>query len=108
MMRACGGRLWLSLASSQGRQKKLTEPRWLHHFPCAWEGWDCFRQVGVPGKPYWASWADAIPMISQRNPTVPNSVVESLNGDAAPHEDCLAQLHACGQTLDREGFRWRN
>ena len=55
---------------------------------------------------YWASWADAIPMISHRNPTVANSVVESLSGDAAPQEDCLAQLHECGQTLDREGFHW--
>ena len=56
---------------------------------------------------YWASWADAISTISERNPTVANSVVESLSGDAAPREDCMARLHACGQTLDREGFRWR-
>ena len=56
---------------------------------------------------YWASWADAIPMISHRNPTVANFVVESLSGEPAPAEDCLAQLHECGQTLDREGFCWR-
>ena len=44
------------------------------------------------------------PMISQRNPTVANSVVESLSGDAAPQEDYLAQLHECGQTLDVRDF----
>ena len=89
MMRACGGRFWLSLGS---RQKNLVEPRWLHHFPCAWEGWDCGRQVGVPGQPI------------GRNPTVANSVVESLSRDAAPAEDCLAQLDECGLTMDVRDF----
>ena len=55
----------------------------------------------------WASWADAIPMNSQRNPTVANSVVQNLSGAAAPEEDCLEQFHEYAQTLVREGCRWR-
>ena len=79
-MRACGGRLWLSLASSQGRQNNLS------------------------------SLLDFVRRDPHDQPAQSDShnlVVESLSGGAAPHEDCLAELHACGQTLDREGFRWR-
>ena len=56
------------------------------------------------GAAYWASLADAIPRISYHNPTIANSVVESLSGDAAHQEDCLVQFHECGQTLERRGI----
>ena len=56
---------------------------------------------------YWASWADALHMISQRNPTIAALVVETLSGAEVPQEGCLAQVHECAERLDREGFHWR-
>ena len=62
---------------SLGTSKQFDGPGWLHHFPCAWVGWECGRQVGLP---HWVSWTDVITMITERNPTVANSVVEGLSG----------------------------
>ena len=54
----------------------------------------------------WASWADALPMISERNPAVAEHVEHAMTQEVH-HEGCLAELHnACGR-LDREGFWWR-
>ena len=100
-------RVMIETATVARRQKNLTEPKRLHHFPLRMGG------LGLPSAgrctraACWASWADAIPMNSQRNPTVANSVVQNLSGAAAPEEDCLEQFHECAQTLDREGSRWR-
>ena len=55
---------------------------------------------------YWASWADALPMISQRNPNVADLVEERMSGEGPP-ESCLGQLRECAQQLDHEGFWWR-
>ena len=55
------------LGQSPGTPEQLDGPRWLHHFPCAWVGWECGRQVGLP---HWVSWTDVITMITERNPTV--------------------------------------
>ena len=55
---------------------------------------------------YWASWADALPMISERNPAIAEHVEHAMTQEVH-HEGCLAELHnACGR-LDREGFWWR-
>ena len=52
--------------------------------------------VRCAGAAYWASWADALHMISERNPAVADTVVESL-----------AELRMATNRLDREGFWWR-
>ena len=52
---------------------------------------------------YWASWADAWPMISERNPAIAEHVEHAMTQEVH-HEGCLAELHnACGR-LDREGM----
>ena len=51
--------------------------------------------VRCAGAAYWASWADALHMISERNPAVADTVVESL-----------ADLRMATNRLDREVF-WR-
>ena len=54
----------------------------------------------------WASWADALPMINQRNSSVADMVVARLSGDGA-HDGCLAELHEAAGRLEREGFWWK-
>ena len=57
---------------------------------------------------YWASWADALPMIAERNPGVADMVVRTMEGEQEiPEGGCMAELEAACSQLDREGFRWR-
>ena len=50
---------------------------------------------------YWASWADALPMLQQRLPNLTRQVVECLSVEGAT---CLGDLHVASRTLDRSGF----
>ena len=52
---------------------------------------------------FWASWADALPMIAKRNPEVASEVVQKLSQEE-PLEGCLLELHTASSTLDRQGF----
>ena len=57
---------------------------------------------------YWASWADALAMISQRNRGVANLVVRTMEGALpCPQGGCLAEVLDASTRLDREGFWWR-
>ena len=51
---------------------------------------------------YWASWADALPMISERLPAVATSIVTALENQDA--RGCLGELSESARRLDREGF----
>ena len=50
---------------------------------------------------YWASWADALHMISQRLPEVANDIVTQLQGEPAGF---LAELQGAANELDRCGL----
>ena len=56
---------------------------------------------------HWASWADAIQMIGQRNPVVADMVVATMAQEAPPTEQCLSELRGATDRLDSEGFWWR-
>ena len=57
---------------------------------------------------YWASWADALPMIAERNPGVADMVVRTMEVEQEiPEGGCMAEFEAAWSQLDREGFRWR-
>ena len=51
---------------------------------------------------FWASWADALPMLSQRLPALTDQIMQSL--DSVQDGGCLEQLQAAGLSLDRGGF----
>ena len=54
----------------------------------------------------WASWADALHMISERTPEVADEVVRRL-GQEEPVDGCLGELQAAATELDQKGFWWR-
>ena len=61
---------------------------------------------------YWASWADALPMIHQRTPAVAEMVVARLaqpnaRAEGDPPSGCLEELHQACTRLDTDGFRER-
>ena len=55
---------------------------------------------------FWASWADALPMIAERNPAVATEVVDQLSSQEPLH-GCLQELHDASVLLDMQGFQWR-
>ena len=55
----------------------------------------------------WASWADALYMVGQRNPEVADMVVRTVSQREQRHQGCLTELHQAGARLDRERFWWR-
>ena len=59
------------------------------------------------GAAYWASWADALPMIRDRSPQIAQLVVTSLSSAVPPAAGYLAELHEAATVLDQQGFWWR-
>ena len=53
---------------------------------------------------FWASWADALPMIRERTPQVAEMVEQAMVGGQP--QGCLGEQEASTR-LDREGFWWR-
>ena len=53
---------------------------------------------------FWASWADALPMIRDRTPQIANLVLTSLSSGVPPSSGCLAEVHAAATELDHQGF----
>ena len=50
---------------------------------------------------FWASWADALPMIQARLPVMANAVMEALEGNA---QGCIGELQESTRVLDASGF----
>ena len=51
---------------------------------------------------FWASWADALPMLQDRLSSISNQIADVLDGAQAP--GCLGELQTTTQVLDRNGF----
>ena len=56
---------------------------------------------------FWASWADALPMIKDRTPQIAHQVVTSLSSAQPAVAGCLAELHEAATVFDQQGFWWR-
>ena len=52
---------------------------------------------------YWASWADALPMLQARLPQVTANIVGGLEREA-PLTGCLGELQESARSLDHSGF----
>ena len=50
---------------------------------------------------YWASWADAMPMLSRRLPELTTHIIDEM---ARVPQGCLAELSTACACLDRSGF----
>ena len=51
---------------------------------------------------YWASWADALPMLAKRLPNVSQNIVHHLVGEEGT--GCLVELARAAANLDHQGF----
>ena len=53
---------------------------------------------------YWASWADAIPMLRKRAPSQAREILEQLSSPGPSSASCLQEVRQCGQVLEEVGF----
>ena len=53
---------------------------------------------------YWASWADAMEMIRQRNPRIAKQILDTLEADTANCDGCLHELKLAAAHLAQAGF----
>ena len=83
-----------------------TESHQLATLPMRMGGLGLRSAVRCAPAAYWASWADALHMISERTPEVADEVVRRL-GQEEPVEGCLGELQAAATELDQKGFWWR-
>ena len=56
---------------------------------------------------YWASWADALPMIDARTPPVAELAYRTLAAGAATAGSCMNELIQATELLDRRGYSAR-
>ena len=90
-----------------GSDIQITEAQQVATLPMRMGGLGLRSATRCPEAAYWASWADALHMVGQRNPEVADMVVRTVSQREPPREGCLAELHQAGARLDREGFWWR-
>ena len=102
-MRACRercGHCWET--SPVVIRRRRMRPDWPHS-PCAWVVWVSRAAVRMAPAAYWASWADALPMLQERLPVIAQNAVNVLDGDANV-DGCLGGVRQAAAGLDREGF----
>ena len=53
---------------------------------------------------YWSSWADALPMMFQRDPVACGKIVAALQGASADRQDCIGEAVRAQEKLVEEGL----
>ena len=109
--RAHDAGLWATLAKilqgPPGTEPELAVAKQLASLPLRSGGLGLRSAERNADAAYWASWADALHMIAQRNPDVADLIVSTFAKHPGPAEGCLAELHGAAARLDSEGFRDR-
>ena len=90
----------LSEVYAQGHDNSQIEMA--RHIPLRMGGLGLRSAQRLAPAAYWASWADALPMLQQRLPNLTRQVVECLYVEGAT--GCLGDFQAASRTLDRSGF----
>ena len=101
--------MWQAVATLLGRMPGNTTQqemaRDIATLPMRLGGLGLRSATRVAPAAFWASWADALPMLSQRLPALTDEIMQSL--DSVHDGGCLEQLQAAGLSLDRGGFLQR-
>ena len=91
------------LADLPGSEAERDRARLLASLPMRMGGLGLRSAVRCSRAAYWASWADALPMIHKRNPAVADMVELAMVDNVFPEEGCLSELARATDHLDREG-----
>ena len=101
--------MWALLGDIPGGDQEKQDATRMATFPMRMGGLGFRAAVRMAPAAYWASWADALPMLQERLPVVAQNAVNVLDGDA--NEDgCLGEVREAAAGLDRQRFigrpRW--
>ena len=94
------------LGEVPGTAEEVREAERVARLPMRMGGLGLRSAVRCADAAYWASWADALPMINERTPAIGNLVVQTMD-DGSTDTSCLAELKEAADRLDEEGFWWR-
>ena len=95
--------------------KLLQQPRTMGRHGRAWQLASMPLRLGGAGlrsaertapAAYWAAWADALPMLQERQPQLAAQFCSELQQES-PAADCLREAAAAGQLLEGEGWSQR-
>ena len=89
-----------------GSQWQSEMARWLTSLPMRLGGLGIRSAARTAPAAYWASWADALEMLSHRLPALTEQILGQLEAEPAG-EGCLAQLCGATRVLDHAGFLGR-
>ena len=90
----------------EGVQWQSEMARWLTSLPMRLGGLGIRSAARTAPAAYWASWADALEMLSHRLPALTEQILVQLDAEPAG-EGCLAQLCGATRVLDHAGFLGR-
>ena len=94
------------LGSVPGTQPQKATAHMLATLPMRMGGLGLRSAVRTAPAAFWASWADALPMIATRLPVAAAHIVHSLTREEGS-EGCVGELQEAASRLDREGFVMR-
>ena len=86
-----------------GNEAQVTEAKTLATLPMRMGGLGFRSTERMAPSAFWASWADALPMIADRLPQVAGHVVGAVTNEEVP-TGCLGELKDAAAQLDRAGF----
>lgn len=81
--------------------------RTLAFLPARLGGLGLYAAARLAPAAYWASWADALPVLRQRVPALAERLTAILSTAAASGTTCLHEAAACGTHLDAQGWTAR-
>ena len=91
------------LGGLPGNEAQVTEAKTLATLPMRMGGLGFRSAERMAPSAFWASWADALPMIADRLPQVAAHVVGAVTNEEVP-TGCLGELKDAAAQLDRAGF----
>ena len=91
------------LGGLPGNEAQVTEAKTLATLPMRMGGLGFRSAERMAPCAFWASWADALPMIADRLPQVAAHVVGTVTNEEVP-TGCLGELKDAAAQLDRVGF----
>ena len=85
-------------------QRSVMKARRIAELPSRLGGLGIRSSFNTRSASYWASWADALEMIHQRNPRIASRILETLELGTSETHGCLHELCLAASELARNGF----
>ena len=100
--------MWATLSILLGEEAPLPDSaRAIAFLPARLGGLGLLASVQIAPAAYWAAWADALPVLAQRQPDAAARCAAALAADPPAPAACLREAAAAGLHLDASGWAHR-